>query len=159
MSAEGFLFFFCKSRAFWASLLSLFILGGFLPPTSADASSSLEPPPPMVEIHVWARGTPFNGQALQDKCGGPIVLYYKNSSPVITQHDYCGGHEALGLLEPGSLRLVSGTTAEDGIYRVVRLKVVKKGVSWDVFKGAAIIFQTCIPGTKLMILSFAERIL
>lgn len=117
------------------------------PPVEAPAP----PPAPLVRtIYVAGAG----GQALVDSCIGPIH-YTPNDgySLFITEHDYCGGWARFSGIGVGETVSLGGY----GTYTVTaRGQVPNPGTTNDViavFGGfPRAILQTCIPGTRQMLL-------
>ena len=124
------------------------------PPVAAPAPPVAAPAPPQAPavrtIYVAGAG----GQALVDSCIGPIH-YTPNDgfSLFITEHDYCGGWARFSGIGIGETVSLGGY----GTYTVTaRGQVPNPGTTNDVvaaFGGfPRAILQTCIPGTRQMLL-------
>lgn len=96
---------------------------------------------------------PVAFQAAVDACEGSVLMRENFASPVLAEHDYCGGSDFP--VEPGAVVEVVGSAdgVVDGLYEVVGLVVVLnkyEHTRFDVPGGYDLMFQTCLDGPEAM---------
>lgn len=117
------------------------------------AASKVEAPPQGPEtrfVHVGLAG----GQSVVDLGRGPVLFPIPAGfPPYVAEHDSMGGWARFGTLRSGMKVNMSGLVG--GSYTVGQIITVPKGGNTDEFRKFAVmpkvLLQTCIPGTKKMV--------
>ena len=127
-------------------------------PTAVPAPAPVAVAPAPIastHIHVALRG----GQDVVDLCQGPVVTTTVWETTVVGEHDGCGGWAKFGNMQTGAIVTLTGQV--NGTYRIGGKVVLPRlSYAYEMLPGFGgsyppVVFQTCIPGTKTVVLTGA----